>query len=349
MTRPRLSADRDQAGVDYIGDRHHDVHQQAGPGLNLRQIEDRVDQVQQMPPRRQDIVGIIRDRRATLVLRHLFLDQLREPNDGMQRRAEFMAHIRQELGLGPVRGLRPLGAGEQFPVRHLQMAAIHQDLGVGCFQPAMLASEVDLPQGAAPHFPHQQDRQQSHQSAGGGAHDQDQQAVAPRPLQHVIHVQTDTDDQRVGRQPAQGEQPIDLVHDAKAGIGIEASGFHVRAPGAADHRCANAEQTVGRIGAEAGADDPVAAQQGQNPSFAQVDRPVQPGQFTGRQMVDQDAQEGPVVRLYPPRHRDRNRLVWQFVRGFADEKPGDGGVAMDFERLVVSELDRSQIGLHCGE
>ena len=54
------------------------------------------------------------------------LEQLREAEDGVQRRAQLVAHAGQELALGPV---RPLGQGlRPLPVRTLALELL---VGVG--------------------------------------------------------------------------------------------------------------------------------------------------------------------------------------------------------------------------
>ena len=69
--------------------------------FDLRQIEDVVDQRQQMAAALQDVSQILRlllvDRSKVLIQ-----NDFRKPDNGVQRRAQFMAHARQEVTLGPV-------------------------------------------------------------------------------------------------------------------------------------------------------------------------------------------------------------------------------------------------------
>ena len=99
------------------------------PGLDLRQVEDVVDDRQQVRGGRLDLVqalGLLRRRAGAL-------QQVREAEDGVQRRADLVAHVGQEGALGLVGGLGPLpclvefrGAlGDQF----LQVVAVAIEFG----------------------------------------------------------------------------------------------------------------------------------------------------------------------------------------------------------------------------
>src|SRR5260370_29680177 len=64
----------------------------------LREIEDVVDEGQQMPSGLQDVLQVLR----LLVIditEHLLREDFREPDDGIQRRPEFVAHVGEKLGL----------------------------------------------------------------------------------------------------------------------------------------------------------------------------------------------------------------------------------------------------------
>ena len=68
------------------------------PRLDLREVEDVVDQGQEMPARLQDILQIFR-LLVVDVAEHLLGEHFREADDGVERRAELVAHAGEELGL----------------------------------------------------------------------------------------------------------------------------------------------------------------------------------------------------------------------------------------------------------
>ena len=77
-------------------------------GLDLGQVQDVVDEVQQVPRAGEDVRDVLalfgREGPEELVL-----EDLREPDDGGHGGAQFVAHVGEELGLGPVGalGLKP--------------------------------------------------------------------------------------------------------------------------------------------------------------------------------------------------------------------------------------------------
>ena len=73
--------------------------------LDLREIEHVIDHVEQMMAGRVDLRRIFDVVRADLAER-LVADQLREANDGIQRRAQLVAHVGEEFRLGAARRLR---------------------------------------------------------------------------------------------------------------------------------------------------------------------------------------------------------------------------------------------------
>ena len=93
-----------------------DVH---APGLDLRQIEHVVDEIEEMRPTCADrIEGI------TLIAAEgaIALQQLRVADDAIERRPQLVAHVREELALGARRGFgRLLG--------HPQLVFVTQALG----------------------------------------------------------------------------------------------------------------------------------------------------------------------------------------------------------------------------
>ena len=100
--------------------RHRFLVELVASGLDARQIEDLVDQVQQVN------AGVVNVGRIFLVDRHgvraenFALHHLGEAEDGVERRAQLVAHLREEARLGDVGGLRRGGAPRRrslWPVR----------------------------------------------------------------------------------------------------------------------------------------------------------------------------------------------------------------------------------------
>ena len=86
--------------AEHFGQRHRLQRERQPPRFNQRQIQDLIDQVQQVPARLEDLVN-------AALLRHCGrgvsrFDQLGKPEDGAKRRAQFVAHAGQEVGLGQV-------------------------------------------------------------------------------------------------------------------------------------------------------------------------------------------------------------------------------------------------------
>ena len=131
-------------------------------GVHLGHVEDAVDDRQQM------LAGIVDQLRIFLAARridhqHVFLnDHLRESDDGVQRRAQFMAHGGEEAGLGRIRLLG--GGARQFERLLLDLpigdVAHHgDDLGLGRgllerpathFDPDEIGGDVLTADGVAP-------------------------------------------------------------------------------------------------------------------------------------------------------------------------------------------------------
>ena len=73
-------------------------------GLDLRQVEDVVDQCQQMVPRRMNVAQVI-DLLVVQLAEHFFNKHLGEANDRVKRRAQLVRHVGKELRLVAVGGL----------------------------------------------------------------------------------------------------------------------------------------------------------------------------------------------------------------------------------------------------
>ncbi len=129
--------------LDHVGDIDRLLLQLHAPGLDLGQVEHVVDKGQQVAGRLQDRVDVLR---LLLVeaAEGLRLQQLREADDGIQRRAQLVAHAGQEGGLGAVGllGLRLRQRQVLRPLVHLllQVVAMAPQLGLG---PAQVGQIVD--------------------------------------------------------------------------------------------------------------------------------------------------------------------------------------------------------------
>ena len=87
-------------------------------GLDLREIEDVVDDLQQSLGRARD--GL---RQPPLARRQLrSLQELRHSHHAVHRRADFVAHAREEFALGAARPFRRLFCGRRFGDRPLELA-----------------------------------------------------------------------------------------------------------------------------------------------------------------------------------------------------------------------------------
>ncbi len=107
--RRDLDAERDLVHGRDLAERALDVVLQLGEpllidiqrdraGLDLGQIEHIVDQRQQVVACRMDRLRVF-DLLGRQVARRVVAEQLREDQQAVQRRAQFMRHVREELGL----------------------------------------------------------------------------------------------------------------------------------------------------------------------------------------------------------------------------------------------------------
>ena len=114
----RLRLDHGLAFEHDFGQRRRFPRQRQLAGLDLREIENFVDQLQQIPSRVENLVdaGLLGGRRR----RGIGVDQLGETEDRIERRAQLMAHAGQEIRFREV-GLFRRGLGAlQFDVVFLQ-------------------------------------------------------------------------------------------------------------------------------------------------------------------------------------------------------------------------------------
>ena len=75
------------------------------PGLDARQIEDLVDQVQQVHAGIMDVAGIVPVRRHAVRPENFRLHHLGETQNGVERRAQLVAHLGEEARFGDIGGL----------------------------------------------------------------------------------------------------------------------------------------------------------------------------------------------------------------------------------------------------
>ncbi len=90
--------DHDQAAFEKRPEGDHAEFEIQLPGLNFGQIQDVVDQAEQILATAQDIVEIL-GLFGIQCTEHLFQEYLGKANDRVERRAEFVGHIGQELRL----------------------------------------------------------------------------------------------------------------------------------------------------------------------------------------------------------------------------------------------------------
>ena len=96
----RLRFDHALAFEHDIGNRHRLLRQRHLPGLDLREIEDFVDQFQQMPSRLKNLNdAFLLGGRCWL---GIGLHQLGKSEDGIERTAQLMAHAGKKIRFGEV-------------------------------------------------------------------------------------------------------------------------------------------------------------------------------------------------------------------------------------------------------
>jgi hypothetical protein len=144
--RAGLRFDHGQAVGQHLGQGHGLGRHRDLAGLDLRQVQDLVDQFQQVPAGLRDLVdAVLLVRRGRGCAR---VHQLRETQDGVERRAQFVAHVGQELGLGTVGGLgRQLGVAHRavrLLQRALQVAVQAFLFGLGVFACGVVGADQQV-------------------------------------------------------------------------------------------------------------------------------------------------------------------------------------------------------------
>ena len=102
-----------ERGADDLGDAHRLERHRQPARLDPRDVEHLVDQRQQVAAGPEDVLDAL----ALVGVAAAHLEDLAEAEDGVQGRAQLVAHPRQELALGAVGGLgaRPRRAGARPP------------------------------------------------------------------------------------------------------------------------------------------------------------------------------------------------------------------------------------------
>ena len=113
---PRPLGDQRHAGTDDRSEREVGVLQCHPAGLDLRQVEDVVDHLQQVVGGIADLAQPVGRDRVERIAPH----QVGQPDDGVQRGADLVAHVGHKRALGPVRGLGDVAGDHQFRVGLLQ-------------------------------------------------------------------------------------------------------------------------------------------------------------------------------------------------------------------------------------
>ena len=64
------------------------------PGLDAADVQDIIDHIEQMPPAGFDVIGVFKVFGAAGWAEHLFPDNFRKPDNGVEWCAKLMAHGR---------------------------------------------------------------------------------------------------------------------------------------------------------------------------------------------------------------------------------------------------------------
>ena len=80
------------------------AHEFHATGFHFREIKNVVDELQQMASAVENVVAVFQ-LPVVEFAKSFVRENFREADDGVERRAQFVAHVREELALGEVRGL----------------------------------------------------------------------------------------------------------------------------------------------------------------------------------------------------------------------------------------------------
>jgi hypothetical protein len=144
-------------GIQRMG---RDVH---AAGLDLGHIQQVVDQGEKMRARGMDVLGIVAIALRTDRPEAFLGDDFRKTQNGVQGRAQFVAHIGQEGGLGGVGGFRLEALLQGFVAGFLELAGQILDLET---QAGVLAHAQDQRAAGVPHLEGDEGRQTAHHHVG---------------------------------------------------------------------------------------------------------------------------------------------------------------------------------------
>ena len=119
--------DEAHRGLGHLGEIEHLFGQLELARLDLRHVEDAVDQLQQMIARLVDQPRIFQIARSAERAEHLVRHHFGEADDGVERRAQFVAHIGEEARLGAVGLFGEIARLDQFALVGLALGDVAGD------------------------------------------------------------------------------------------------------------------------------------------------------------------------------------------------------------------------------
>ena len=125
--RFRRIGDQVLGGLDDVAQLDVGFLQLDVPRHGLGQVQDVVDDVEQVPAAGMDVAGVFQVFGRAQRAEHLLLEDLREPQDGVQGRPQLVAHIGQELVLGPVGQLGLMDGDLQLALGAVALGDVAQD------------------------------------------------------------------------------------------------------------------------------------------------------------------------------------------------------------------------------
>ncbi len=142
--------------LDDEPDRNPGLLQLQSAGLDARHVEDVVDDGEQVAAALADVAGVVEIAVIAETPEQPVLHDLGEADDGVQRRAQFVAHIGEEFGFGAVgafgrRLLLEIALGHlgeflrlrlQFLARGLEVGDVHHELVLRLRQPLLLLLQL---------------------------------------------------------------------------------------------------------------------------------------------------------------------------------------------------------------
>ena len=139
LARPQ--GDQGDAAIDQVFDLDDALVQVDLAGFGLRQVEDVVDQIEQVGAAALDVAQVFTIALAADRAVHLLDDHVGETDDGIQGRAQLVAHRGQELRLGPVGALGVVLGAQQFRFGRLAVGDVEDD-AIEKHRPAVVAEDA---------------------------------------------------------------------------------------------------------------------------------------------------------------------------------------------------------------